>query len=83
MNTSDTTPQTLNTTDRTHATPEDIINVNSRYGIDSFIQNTIDNVIDNNYYPTKEAKYANMKHRAVGLGLMGFQDAIYQLNLSL
>ena len=42
----------------------------------------LDNVIDNNYYPTKEAEYANMKHRAVGLGLMGFQDAIYQLDLS-
>ncbi|MBL6723267.1 MAG: ribonucleoside-diphosphate reductase subunit alpha [Candidatus Margulisbacteria bacterium] len=42
----------------------------------------LDNVIDNNYYPTEESKYANLKHRAVGLGMMGYQDALYQLNIS-
>jgi len=42
----------------------------------------LDNVIDNNYYPTPEAEYANLKHRAVGLGLMGYQDALYQLNIA-
>ncbi|RAP38897.1 ribonucleoside-diphosphate reductase subunit alpha [Candidatus Marinamargulisbacteria bacterium SCGC AAA071-K20] len=42
----------------------------------------LDNVIDNNYYPTPEAERANLRHRAVGLGLMGFQDALYQLELS-
>ena len=42
----------------------------------------LDNVIDNNYYPTKEAELANLRHRAVGLGLMGFQDALYKLNLN-
>lgn len=41
----------------------------------------LDNVIDNNYYPTDEAKTANMRHRAIGLGLMGYQDALYKLNL--
>jgi ribonucleoside-diphosphate reductase alpha chain len=41
----------------------------------------LDNVIDNNYYPTPEAKVANMRHRAVGMGLMGYQDALYQLNI--
>ena len=41
----------------------------------------LDNVIDNNYYPTKEAEVANMKHRSVGLGMMGFQDALYQLDI--
>lgn len=40
----------------------------------------LDNVIDNNYYPTKEAEKANMRHRAVGLGMMGYQDALYKLN---
>ncbi|MBT5856675.1 ribonucleoside-diphosphate reductase subunit alpha, partial [bacterium] len=38
----------------------------------------LDNVIDNNFYPTAEAKKANMRHRAIGLGLMGFQDALYK-----
>ena len=42
----------------------------------------LDNVIDINYYPTIESKSANQRHRPVGLGLMGFQDALYNLNLS-
>jgi ribonucleoside-diphosphate reductase alpha chain len=42
----------------------------------------LDNVIDINYYPTIEAKNANLKHRPVGLGLMGFQDALYMLHIS-
>ena len=42
----------------------------------------LDNVIDLNYYPTIEAKTANMRHRPVGLGIMGFQDALYQLDIS-
>jgi ribonucleoside-diphosphate reductase alpha chain len=37
----------------------------------------LDNVIDLNYYPTKEAKTSNLRHRPVGLGIMGFQDALY------
>jgi ribonucleoside-diphosphate reductase alpha chain len=37
----------------------------------------LDNVIDMNYYPTKEAENSNMRHRPVGLGIMGFQDALY------
>lgn len=41
----------------------------------------LDNVIDINYYPTPEAKEANKRHRPVGLGLMGFQDALFQLNI--
>jgi len=42
----------------------------------------LDNVIDLNFYPTLEAKTANMRHRPVGLGVMGFQDALYELGLS-
>jgi len=42
----------------------------------------LDNVIDINYYPTPEARTANLKHRPVGLGLMGFQDALYRLRIS-
>ncbi|MBI1176306.1 ribonucleoside-diphosphate reductase subunit alpha [bacterium] len=37
----------------------------------------LDNVIDINFYPTPEARTANLKHRPVGLGIMGFQDALY------
>ncbi len=42
----------------------------------------LDNVIDINYYPTVEAKVSNMKHRPVGLGVMGFHDALYKLNIN-
>ena len=41
----------------------------------------LDNVIDINFYPTKEAQNANMRHRPVGLGIMGFQDALYKLDI--
>ena len=41
----------------------------------------LDNVIDINFYPTKEAQYSNMKHRPVGLGVAGFQDALYAMNI--
>lgn len=37
----------------------------------------LDNVIDINYYTIPQAKNSNAKHRPVGLGLMGFQDALY------
>lgn len=42
----------------------------------------LDNVIDINFYPIKEAKTSNVKHRPIGLGLMGFQDALYIQNIS-
>ncbi|WP_037573236.1 ribonucleoside-diphosphate reductase subunit alpha [Spirochaeta cellobiosiphila] len=37
----------------------------------------LDNVIDLNFYPTEEAKNSNMRHRPVGLGMMGLQDALF------
>lgn len=42
----------------------------------------LDNVIDINFYPIEEAKHSNAKHRPIGLGLMGFQDALYMQNIS-
>jgi len=41
----------------------------------------LDNVIDQNLYPVEMAKNSNLKHRPVGLGLMGFQDALYAMKL--
>ena len=37
----------------------------------------LDNVIDINYYAVKKARDSNMKHRPVGLGIMGFQDCLH------
>ncbi|WP_282435018.1 ribonucleoside-diphosphate reductase subunit alpha [Piscirickettsia salmonis] len=42
----------------------------------------LDNVIDINYYAVPQARNSNLKHRPVGLGMMGFQDALYQLGYS-
>ncbi|MCP0914284.1 ribonucleoside-diphosphate reductase subunit alpha [Legionella sp. 27cVA30] len=42
----------------------------------------LDNVIDINYYSVPQARNSNLKHRPVGLGLMGFQDALYKLKLN-
>jgi ribonucleoside-diphosphate reductase alpha chain len=39
----------------------------------------LDNVIDINYYSVPQARNSNLKHRPVGLGIMGFQDALYTL----
>ena len=41
----------------------------------------LDNVIDYNYYSVAKARRSNLIHRPVGLGLMGFQDALYQLRI--
>jgi ribonucleoside-diphosphate reductase alpha chain len=41
----------------------------------------LDNVIDINYYSVPQARTSNMRHRPIGLGIMGFQDALYKLRL--
>lgn len=39
----------------------------------------LDNVIDINYYSVPQARNSNLKHRPIGMGIMGFQDALYKL----
>ncbi|HUG24606.1 ribonucleoside-diphosphate reductase subunit alpha [Piscinibacter sp.] len=41
----------------------------------------LDNVIDINYYAVKKARDSNLRHRPVGLGIMGFQDALHELRV--
>src|SRR5438046_2100215 len=41
----------------------------------------LDNVIDINYYAVKKARDSNLRHRPVGLGVMGFQDALHELRV--
>ena len=41
----------------------------------------LDNVIDINYYSVSQARTSNMRHRPVGLGIMGFQDALFELRI--
>ena len=42
----------------------------------------LDNVIDVNYYSVPQARTSNLLHRPVGLGLMGFQDALYRQHIA-
>jgi ribonucleoside-diphosphate reductase alpha chain len=42
----------------------------------------LDNVIDINYYAVKKARDSNIRHRPVGLGLMAFQDSLYEMRIS-
>ena len=41
----------------------------------------LDNVLDINFYTIPETRRSNMRHRPIGLGLMGFQDALYELKV--
>lgn len=41
----------------------------------------LDNVVDINFYSIPQAKNSNMKHRPVGMGIMGFQDCLYKLRI--
>jgi ribonucleoside-diphosphate reductase alpha chain len=42
----------------------------------------LDNVIDINYYSVPQARRSNLRHRPVGIGIMGFQDALYQKGIA-
>lgn len=42
----------------------------------------LDNVVDINFYPTAEAKNSNMRHRPIGLGMMGLHDVMHMLDIS-
>ncbi|MFC3123695.1 ribonucleoside-diphosphate reductase subunit alpha [Pseudoroseomonas globiformis] len=41
----------------------------------------LDNVIDVNFYTIPQARRSNLKHRPIGMGLMGFQDALHELRI--
>ena len=43
----------------------------------------LDNVIDLNFYPTKEAENSNLKHRPIGLGMMALHDVLHKFNINI
>lgn len=59
-----------------HMTPEGLNVEKLRKTVKTAIR-MLDNVIDINYYSVPQAKNSNLKHRPIGLGIMGFQDALY------
>ncbi len=65
----------------THTTDKGLDHAKLKETIQTAVR-MLDNVIDINFYPTLEAKAANQRHRPIGLGLMGFQDALFIQNIS-
>ena len=63
-----------------HVTPLGIDHEKLRETV-SIAMRMLDNVIDLNHYPIPEARNSNLRHRPVGLGLMGFQDALWELGI--
>jgi ribonucleoside-diphosphate reductase alpha chain len=60
-----------------HVTAEGIAHEKLRETVSTAMR-MLDNVIDLNHYPIPEAKNSNLRHRPVGLGIMGFQDALWE-----
>lgn len=58
-----------------HVSPDGIDHVKLKRTVTTAMR-MLDNVIDINFYTIPEARRSNMRHRPVGLGLMGFQDAL-------
>ena len=51
------------------------------YEITKVVTRNLNKVIDVNYYPVPEAKYSNMKHRPIGIGIQGLADAFIMLRM--
>ncbi len=62
----------------THLTPEGEIDHQKLRETVRIAVRALDNVIDINYYPTEAAKTSNLRHRPIGLGVMGLQYALYR-----
>ncbi len=60
-----------------HVTPDGLDSDKLRRTVRTAVR-MLDNVIDINYYSVARARTSNLKHRPVGLGIMGFQDALYR-----
>jgi ribonucleoside-diphosphate reductase alpha chain len=63
-----------------HVTPDGIDELRLKHTVKTAMR-MLDNVIDINFYTVPEARHSNLRHRPVGLGLMGYQDALYTLNI--
>ena len=63
-----------------HVTPDGIDELRLKRTVKTAMR-MLDNVIDINFYTVPEARYSNLRHRPVGLGVMGYQDALYTLKI--
>ena len=63
-----------------HITPEGLDQARLKRTVTTAMR-MLDNVIDINFYTVPEARASNLRHRPVGLGIMGYQDALYTLRI--
>merc|ERR1719387_281804 len=56
-------------------------NFQKLYEVTKVVTKNLNKVIDRNYYPVKEAKNSNMRHRPIGLGVQGLADAFLKMRL--
>lgn len=52
------------------------------YEIAKIVTFNLNKVIDENYYPVKEAEYSNLRHRPIGIGVQGLADAFVKMRIS-
>lgn len=55
--------------------PDKTFNFEKLHAVVKQVTINLNRVIDNNYYPVPEAKYSNMRHRPIGIGVQGLADA--------
>ena len=63
-----------------HCTPAGLDEMRLRNTVTTAMR-MLDNVIDINFYTVPEARHSNLRHRPVGLGIMGYQDALFRLKI--
>jgi len=51
------------------------------HDVSRIVTKNLNRIIDNNYYPIKEAKNSNMKHRPIGIGIQGLADALIMMKV--
>jgi ribonucleoside-diphosphate reductase alpha chain len=66
----------------THVTEEGTLDLEMLRETITVAVRALDNVIDINYYPTEAAQRSNQRHRPIGLGVMGLQNALFKKNCS-
>jgi ribonucleoside-diphosphate reductase alpha subunit len=62
-------------------TEEGVFDHQRLYEITKVITRNLNKVIDVNYYPVEEARYSNMRHRPIGIGVQGLADAFIMLRM--
>ena len=57
------------------------MNYEKLVNITRVITKNLNKIIDENYYPVEEAKYSNLRHRPIGIGVQGLADVFQMLSL--